>query len=193
MVMMLAMMMMRVMVVAAMKMTTEWLLVALDTRSSWSLSLTIDTGQCTALFTMHSAQCTQTTVHTNHSAHKTQCTQNTVHTAQSLMMDTALHCTSVPVTGDQTAPGDLLQGGNVSQQPGPVSISLVLLPQPLINVKKYLLRLNWEMLMDYCGHLYAYIVFIVILSNICIYCGHYMHILCIWFRAIYAEHILSLS
>ena len=77
MVMMLAMMMMRVMVVAAMKMTTEWLLVALDTRSSWSLSLTMDTGQCTALFTVHSAhkpQCTQTTVHTKHSAHKTKCT-----------------------------------------------------------------------------------------------------------------------
>ena len=125
-VMVMVMMMVMMMVVAAMKMTTEWLLVALDTRSSWSLSLTMDTGQCTALFTMHSA-------------HQPQCTQNTVHTkqsAQSLMMGTALHCTSVPVTGDQTAPGDLLQGGNVSQQPGPVSISLVLLPQPLINVKK---------------------------------------------------------
>ena len=109
--------------------TTERLLVALDTRSSWSLSLTMDTGQRTALFT----------VFTVHSVHKTQCTQtkvHTVHTAQSLMMGTALHCTSVPVTGDQTAPGDLLQGGNVSQQPGPVSISLVLLPQTLINVKK---------------------------------------------------------
>ena len=74
MVMMLVMMMVMVMVVTAMKMTTEWLLVALDTRSSWSLSLTMDTGQCTALFTVHSA-------------HKPQCTQNTVHTKQSA------HCT----------------------------------------------------------------------------------------------------
>ena len=138
MMMVMMMVMVMVMVVAAMKMTTEWLLVALDTRSSWSLSLTMDTGQCTALFTVHSA-------------HKLQCTQTIVHTALSLMMDItalcclSLHCTSVPVTGDQTAPGDLLQGGNVSQQPGPVSISLVLLPQPLINVKKNtlsLLRLN---------------------------------------------------
>ena len=74
MMMVMMMVMVMVMVVAAMKMTTEWLLVALDTRSSWRLSLTMDTGQCTALFTVHSAhklQCTQTTVYTNHSAHCT--------------------------------------------------------------------------------------------------------------------------
>ena len=77
MVMVMMLVMMMVMVVAAMKMTTEWLLVALDTRSSWSLSLTMDTGQCTALFTVHSAhkpQCTQNTVHTKHSAHSAHCT-----------------------------------------------------------------------------------------------------------------------
>ena len=139
MVMILVMMMMMMMVVAAMKRQSGcWL--------RWTREAA---GVCHSRWTLDSALlCSQCTVHTNHSAHKTQCTQNTVHTvhtAQSLMMDTALHCTSVPVTGDQTAPGDLLQGGNVSQQPGPVSISLVLLPQPLINVKKNtlsLLRLN---------------------------------------------------